>query len=262
MVKKIIITGYPKSGNTWLARLTAELSDSPVRGFLYSDHKEIAVEGEERKGDFEIYKSHHQWNELTENDQESAKIIYIIRDPRDVAISGRTYFKKAGDFFKLKNARNLKGIQRFNRSFKGRLNKMVRQLTGNWLINKRMNQAVLYGNPIVHHWCRISWREHLAPYLKEPSVLKIQYESLLDNPELEGKRIVQFLGIGKKENEIRKSIENQSFKKVKEKAIKNNDLGKAKFLRAGKNEQWKDILTVSKKENMFGNLPMNSNHWI
>ena len=33
MKNKVIITGYPKSGNTWLTRLIAEALDSPVIGF-------------------------------------------------------------------------------------------------------------------------------------------------------------------------------------------------------------------------------------
>ena len=35
-MKKIIIVGYPKSGNTWLTRLTADLVGCPVEGFLYN----------------------------------------------------------------------------------------------------------------------------------------------------------------------------------------------------------------------------------
>ncbi len=65
--KKVIIVGYPKSGNTWITRLTAELLNCPVKGFLYEkDNNEIAIEGLNRTSIYECYKSHHQYNELLE----------------------------------------------------------------------------------------------------------------------------------------------------------------------------------------------------
>lgn len=67
-MKKIIIAGYPKSGNTWLTRLVAEIVGCPVTGFLYSQHFEIAKEGGDRKSEFECFKSHHKYYELKKED--------------------------------------------------------------------------------------------------------------------------------------------------------------------------------------------------
>ena len=89
-MKKIIIAGYPKSGNTWLSRLTANLVGCPVEGFLYNPNNvEIAIEGTERVSDYRVYKSHHQLSELTKEDIQNSKIIYVVRDPRDVLCSFR-----------------------------------------------------------------------------------------------------------------------------------------------------------------------------
>ena len=42
----IVIAGYPKSGNTWLTRLVAEVLKCPVVGFLEQpQNNEIAIEG-------------------------------------------------------------------------------------------------------------------------------------------------------------------------------------------------------------------------
>ena len=104
-MKKIIVTGYPKSGNTWVCRLTAELVGCPVKGFWNSRHREAAVEGKNRKSEYGAYKSHHQLEELMKKGASDHKIIYVIRDPRDIILSGVNYFdfsgyKPVSDFIK------------------------------------------------------------------------------------------------------------------------------------------------------------------
>src|SRR5258708_15888610 len=93
-MKKIIVVGYPKSGCTWATRLVAELVGCPVGGFWQSRKNEIAIEGEARISDFRCYKSHHQLADLgvRPNDPETW-IIYVLRDPRDIALSAANYFQ-------------------------------------------------------------------------------------------------------------------------------------------------------------------------
>lgn len=88
----IIIVGYPNSGNTWVTRLVAELVGCPVVGFLGSDHNEIAIEGLQRKLPFQCFKSHHQLHELRDIKTNTKIIIYVVREPRDICISGSKYF--------------------------------------------------------------------------------------------------------------------------------------------------------------------------
>lgn len=56
--RTVIVSGYPKSGNTWTTRLVAEAIGCPVKGFWGSDHNEIAIEGAERDSEFLVYMSH------------------------------------------------------------------------------------------------------------------------------------------------------------------------------------------------------------
>ena len=59
MKTRIIVCGYPKSGNTWLTRLVAEIIMSPVVGFwMYPLHNEVAIEGLDRKSDYMCFKAH------------------------------------------------------------------------------------------------------------------------------------------------------------------------------------------------------------
>lgn len=101
--KTIVIVGYPRSGNTWLARLIAEALDSPVSRF--KDALPLGVEGGNRKGDWFVTQLHLRVNHANHNGSAIAsawdfnvnawkgeKIVLVFRDPRDVAISARHYW--------------------------------------------------------------------------------------------------------------------------------------------------------------------------
>lgn len=241
--KKIIVVGYPKSGNTWLTRLTAELMDCPVKGFLYErDNPEISIEGLDRISDYECYKSHHQYSELWRIDRNNAKIIYVVRDPRDIVLSGTNFFYNL-ELVKIPKIR-IKyfgiGIQIINEYFK--------RWIGSGLMKKRMINAVLNGDERVHHWCRISWKNHLSPYMKENSILVVKYEDLLSDPFKESKKILQFMGVKKKDKEIESAIKNQSFEIVKKKFLTNRQLNQARFLRKGLAQQWEKEFLASEKK--------------
>lgn len=103
--KTIIVVGYPKSGNTWLARLLGDALDSPVRGIAKSAEP-LATEGHKRGGGFLVSQQHLEPDEtLTENRfivgakrvnpraWNGEKIVHIIRDPRDICVSAQHYWK-------------------------------------------------------------------------------------------------------------------------------------------------------------------------
>ena len=85
----IFVIGYPRSGNTWLARLTADALDSPMVGgdnpIDQADNKHNYT------GEFVIYKSHYSKKSKPDFITEYSKILYIVRDFRDVLISGYFY---------------------------------------------------------------------------------------------------------------------------------------------------------------------------
>lgn len=240
--QKIIIVGYPKSGNTWVTRLTAQLLNCPVKGFLYDkDNNEISIEGLNRTGNYECFKSHHQYHELLKEDKNSSKIIYVVRDPRDIVLSGTNYFYNLNpvkvNHFKNVNFSYL--VSLINHTFKG--------LIGWRIMRKRMINAVLNGDKRVHHWCRISWKNHLHSYLLKPKLLQIKYEDVLLNPVRESKRILDFIGEKRSVAEIEKAVEFQSFNFVKKKFIEKGEIQKATFLREGVSGQWKKGLNKSEK---------------
>ena len=229
----VIASGYPKSGNTWLTRLTAQLIGCPVKGFwTQPDNNDIAIEGKERKSEYRCFKAHHTFPILTKSFTDygngTEKVIYIVRDPRDVAISASFFFKR------------LRGKRIF------------RLLGLSWLHNKITLQAKLteYCKIVANGgdlpWMNISWADHVESYL-DSGALIIKYENLNSEPALECQRILNFLGIHRSERDIERAIYLQSFEKKKNELIKRKNYQKAVFLRTGKSEQWRDIF--SEKQN-------------
>lgn len=109
----IYIAGYPKSGNTWLTRLLADVLNSPSGGCMpEEDAKEIATEGQDRPGPYIVRKGHfvlidddgpgpvvplpHRlaWKRLT-----NERIVFLVRDPRDICVSGAYHWHTTPEQF-------------------------------------------------------------------------------------------------------------------------------------------------------------------
>lgn len=104
---EVIVVGYPKSGNTWLSRLLGDVLDSPVEG--WRGVKPLAVEGGKRRGGY-VVRQLHAAVSLAECDgvlgngwlfhvrcwdRGKVKVVHIVRDPRDVAVSCMYYWDMA-----------------------------------------------------------------------------------------------------------------------------------------------------------------------
>jgi len=99
----ILVAGYPRSGNSWLARLLGAIYDSPVTGF--NDVHPICEEGLDRLGGHIVGQLHLRpaafppergtildSYTLNLNNVGDFKMIHIVRDPRDITVSARFFF--------------------------------------------------------------------------------------------------------------------------------------------------------------------------
>lgn len=237
-MKNIIVIGYPKSGCTWVTRLVAELVGCPVAGFWGSAKEEIAIEGEDRVSPYRCYKSHHRLDQLGVSPSDpNSSLIYILRDPRDLAISAANYFQ----FDRFPGLAALfRALPQGNKLFRHTLYPLL--VREDYRL-ERMSEAILHGSATVHNTVRVSWREHWRPY-EEAGVPIIRYEDLLLTPEKECVRILAYLGLERTADEIVTAVHNQSFARKKETLLEKGETGRAKFLRVGKSGQWREKLPI------------------
>lgn len=91
--KTIFTLGVPRSGNTWLCRLLGDALESPIySGLTWPSN---ADEGFDRPGPYVVRMRHP--NLITPAQLETSPSIRIYRDPRDVIVSSREYWKSDWD---------------------------------------------------------------------------------------------------------------------------------------------------------------------
>ncbi|MDY8138860.1 sulfotransferase domain-containing protein [Aquimarina sp. 2201CG5-10] len=235
--KNIIIVGYPKSGTTWISRLVAELVQCPLRGdWGYEDFESLYTEGNHRDSSFQCFKSHHEYQEInTVSNLTIHKVIYIIRDPRDIVISGMHYFRFTTRYISVLKRIRLHTLEQFLREkFNQNLSLKKKK--------KRMIQAVLYKGKNVNRWLKPSWKKHYQGYLNK-NILFITYENLLNSPKTECDKIMKYLDIVTTSDHIKQSIEKQSFRKRKKEVLRQDDSSLKKLIRKGSSGYWKEEFT-------------------
>ena len=235
-IRRILVVGYPKSGNTWLTRLTAELLAAPVTGFWNEPSAvEIAVEGAWRDSSFEIYKGHQRLDDVRA-DFALKDIVYVVRDVRDVVVSGAHYFS-----FR-------------SRTLAGRMSRAARWLWPPSLEAEtsrrvdRMLTAAASGDRRVSPWCATAWDSHVADYL-DAGAFVVRYEDMLHTPESECHRLLQHLGVHSSAERVRAAIARQAFANAKMRFATSGDGKRAAFLRQGSSGGW--IKTLTPEQDSF-----------
>ena len=197
-IRKLLIAGYPKSGNTWIGYLCSHLL-----GARYIDlHRpnapptsrkdildQISRTDPPKTAYSEVCKSHLPFD-FTSDDlrvRDFDKIIHIVRDPRDVAVS-LFYF----NHFNVPASSGRQGDMLSKKSWLTRAKA--------W---KRTVREVAAG-----------WSNHTVSWLTYDACHRIKYEDLVSNPVSSLLRISDFLEITFTEAELAETVELFSFERL------------------------------------------------
>jgi hypothetical protein len=213
------LVSYPKSGNTWVRFLLANLIHPNETVGFANINRLLPAPGVLSKRFLKslprprILKSHEPF------DARFRKVIYLVRDPRDVAVSEYHF-----DLKKRYIAADMT-LEQFIKPF----------LAG---------ETSSYG----------SWWEHVASWVGtrhgNPRFLLARYEDLLADPIGETAKIAEFLGIAADTERIKSAVERSSADRMrkleKEDADKwtgtKNTRQEIPFVRAAKSGGWKESL--------------------
>jgi hypothetical protein len=215
------IVSYPKSGNTWTRFLVANLiaGGEPVDwsnierwvpDIYYNRDPQLRKLPRPR-----YFKSHEAYR------PDYRRVVFIVRDPRDVAVSYYHFVRKA----KMLPA-DATMDDFMTRFMEGRIDPY-----GNWAEN-------------VGSW--------LGARRGTGNFLLVRYEDLLANAEAELARIADMLGLGADDALLRRAVENSRADRMRDlEQVQRNEhkfLKRSRadipFVRAAKSGQWRSELTA------------------
>lgn len=185
--KEIFLVSYQNSGSTWLRNLIYEAltgkepwnPESKKEFSFIGKHakaKPIELNKDEKR---KLIKSHSPYRK----EYKGKKVIYIVRDPRDIAVS--KYKKKLKEGYRIDSKE--KEVERFAKGkimSEGKWNKHIRS----WIDAKNKGEIQL----------------HI-----------VRYEYLIENTEKELKKTFDFLNADYSEKDVKKAIKDNEIKKMK-----------------------------------------------
>ena len=204
----ILVVAYPGSGGQWLRRLIANLMDpsSPVTEAnvlsRVPDLYHVSRRGFARMKRPRIIFCHECF------DAEYARAIYLVRDPRDVAVALYEQRRQGGS---LDNAIS---IEQFLPSFLMKTD----EYEGGWAEELsgaiKANQGFAYRSRLKDEFLGTpaSWGENVMSWMgargRDPSsMLLLRYEDLIRDPQAEMGRIADFLRLDGSRQRIQSALE-------------------------------------------------------
>lgn len=230
-----VLCSYPKSGNTWLRFLLShvirpgEITDGVDVQKTVPDIYVLKAKDLDRNA-FSVIKSHEAFR------PDYDRVVYLYRDPRDVAVS---YFHHGKATGALDGSINLDGYSKL-------------------FVESEPIGGSGFGN----------WGEHVGSWFgakeDDPKFLPVSYEAMMTAPESELARIAHFLKIPASHEAIQTAVERASaaeMRRIEEAGDIGHKRGKhkfdenARFVRKAKAESWRDELpsgAARRIENAFG----------
>lgn len=218
------IVSFPKSGNTWIRAFIANLYADNIdfinlRNIIPGINNLNCVP----KTNLNMYTSHYPFFPF------SGKVLYIIRDPRSVAVSYFYYQKKY---------KRIPNEMEFHDFFYNEFLNDKYDVFGNWYQNTS------------------SW---VYSSNENKNFFLLKYEDMVNNEFEYGKKIVDFYELPFSDDQIKNALEKSSFNNLKEieqkqkekiKKWKDGD-NSINFFRAGKTDEWKEYFDNTMQKALF-----------
>jgi hypothetical protein len=246
----IFLVSYPKSGNTWTRFLLGNLMNpDEAITFANVERKVPDIYSKSRKALKKlprprVIKSHECF------DPRYRRVIYIVRDPRDVALSAYHYDRKEKnipDGFPVDTyvtTRFMKTDEYFG---------AWGEHAGSWLVNSK---SVFQISRLKNEFLGTigSWGENAMSWLgargHDREFLLVRYEDLLEDTQREMTRISEFLGMRASRERIARAIElstADSMRKLEDQqsntwVTTRKSRKDIPFVRSATSGQWKEAL--------------------
>ncbi|MBZ5666518.1 MAG: sulfotransferase domain-containing protein [Acidobacteriia bacterium] len=182
----ILLASYPESGNTWTRFLTANLIHPDGEVGLGNLHRLVLDPDVSTKRDFDRAPQPRIIKSRSSFDPRYRRVIYVVRDPRDVAVSQYDSLRKArrmDDVFRVEEF-----VERF--------------LAGGDAVRRVSTDH--FG----------SWGENVGSWLAarsgDPGFLLLRYEDMLADTPHELTRVATFVGLSTTIERISQAIERSS----------------------------------------------------
>ena len=229
------IVSYPRSGNTWTRFLIANLlfAGQPVSfaniELLIPDAEAQSSRYMKRVRGPRVIKSHQYF------DHRYPKVLYITRDPRDVAVSYYNFSRK------------------------------YRHIADDYPLEQYVHGFVT-GTPLSSGWG--TWAENVGTWVVarngRPTFLLLRYEDLLADTQTELAKVARFFGVDASPEELSRAIENSSADHLRELEKKEgeawvttkNKRSDIPFIGSAAAGKWKSVLpgaAVEEIESAWGN---------
>lgn len=245
------IASYPKSGNTWVRAFLRAFLDAE-KPFMLLDLEGFAGAASDRKT-FDYYldvdswmlredevqrhrraafatelacsredlfiKVHDRWSSATFDFWAQGKSLYLVRDPRDVALSLCCYYA----FDRAEAIAFLGNSGACLASVRGQISRHLKQVLG-------------------------SWSDHVRSWLQAPGVLVLRYEDLLQDPVGQFGRLLDHFALSHGPAELERAIALSSFDRLQKQELAQGFReapGQATpFFRKGRAGSWSDVLSA------------------
>jgi len=210
------LISFPKCGRTWLRLMIGKALQQQFNLSSPNIEQETLELTPLAKYDPKIpkvaiaHEDNPHWKKPEElqtdkSQYKNVKVIFLVRDPRDVVVSLYFEQKKRSNFWKEANLYNLKEYQDRIKPYEGSLSEFIYEPIGS------LNTLIEYYN--------IWDKNRLIP----ESFLVVCYEDLHKNPHAELMKVLEFLGVTYRDEVIDEAVASTSFDKMRQREKSNAD---------------------------------------